>query len=255
MIRPIYALLIPVLFLLACIPYPYSLEEGVGSSVPDLPAAVQPLETEWGKYGAYYEFDDFYARSADLWGTVQTKYVVNKRIRILSVEGEAYASVYIPLHGSIATFIVSLTDSLGASVPVDSEKIESEYERSGLVVCPKTTPRSRIDIQIVQPDLHYYGGYIRTTRVARMAAAIHVPVTCHISNDNTGYADMANLFSFIPNMGRFQEFKTDSEFTAPLFEPPIVVKDGFLSIPKGPGLGLIHSEDLLKKARVVKETI
>jgi L-alanine-DL-glutamate epimerase-like enolase superfamily enzyme len=110
-------------------------------------------------------------------------------------------------------------------------------------------------VQIVQPDLHYYGGYIRTTRVARMAAFVNVPVTCHISNDNTGYADMANLFSFIPNMGRFQELKTEYEFTAPLFDPPIVVKDGYITIPKGPGLGLVHSEDLLKKAKRIKESI
>jgi L-alanine-DL-glutamate epimerase-like enolase superfamily enzyme len=110
-------------------------------------------------------------------------------------------------------------------------------------------------VQIVQPDLHYYGGYIRTTRVARMAASVNVPMTCHISSDNTGYADMANLFSFTPNMGRFQELKTGYEFTAPLFDPPVIIKDGFITIPKGPGLGLVHSEDLLKKAKVIKTSL
>jgi L-alanine-DL-glutamate epimerase-like enolase superfamily enzyme len=110
-------------------------------------------------------------------------------------------------------------------------------------------------VQIVQPDLHYYGGYIRTARVACMAEHIHVPVTCHISNDNTGYADMANLFSFIPNMGRFQELKTDYEFTAPMFEPPIEIKDGFINIPTGPGNGLVHTEDLIKNAKIIKESI
>ncbi|MCB9207066.1 MAG: mandelate racemase/muconate lactonizing enzyme family protein [Ignavibacteriales bacterium] len=110
-------------------------------------------------------------------------------------------------------------------------------------------------VQILQPDLHYYGGYIRTTRVARMAEHLNVPLTCHISNDNTGYADMANLFSFVPNMGRFQELKTDYEFTAPMFEPPIEIKDGFINIPTGPGNGLVHTEDLIKKATVIKESI
>ncbi len=110
-------------------------------------------------------------------------------------------------------------------------------------------------VQIVQPDLHYYGGYIRTTRVARMAEHINFPVTCHISNDNTGYADMANLFSFVPNMGRFQELKTDYEFTAPMFEPPIEIKDGFINIPTGPGNGLVHTGDLIKSAKIIKESI
>lgn len=110
-------------------------------------------------------------------------------------------------------------------------------------------------VQIVQPDLHCCGGYIRTTRVARMAASVNVPITCHMSSGNTGYADMANLFSFTPNMGRFQELKTDHEFTAPLFDPPIEIEDGLMTIPKGPRLGLIHSDVLLKGATVIKEQI
>ena len=107
-------------------------------------------------------------------------------------------------------------------------------------------------VQIVQPDLHYYGGYIRTTRVAKMAEAVNVPVTCHISSGNTGFADMANLFSFVPNMGKFQELKTGSDITGPLFDPSIHVTKGYIDIPTAPGLGMVHSEVLLKGARVVK---
>ena len=45
-----------------------------------------------------------------------------------------------------------------------------------------STPRFRWMIrngavQIVQPDLHYHGGFIRATRVARMAAAAGLPIT------------------------------------------------------------------------------
>ena len=34
---------------------------------------------------------------------------------------------------------------------------------------------------IMQPDLHYYGGFIRSTRVARMAAAAGMTVVPHMS--------------------------------------------------------------------------
>ncbi len=108
-------------------------------------------------------------------------------------------------------------------------------------------------LQIVQPDLHYYGGFVRATRVARMAATADLPITTHISSDSTGFAEMANFFSFTPNMGRFQELKSGVERTGPLFDPPIIVKDGFLNVPSAPGLGMIHTEDLLKDAKVVKE--
>ena len=107
-------------------------------------------------------------------------------------------------------------------------------------------------VQIVQPDVHYYGGYIRATRVARMAAAAGLPITLHISGGGTGFADMANFFSFTPNMGRFQELKTGVDVTGPFFHPPVSVKDGFVNIPTGPGMGLVNDEELLKDARPLR---
>jgi L-alanine-DL-glutamate epimerase-like enolase superfamily enzyme len=64
---------------------------------------------------------------------------------------------------------------------------------------------------------------------------------------------MINFFSFTPNMGRFQELKQGVEKTGPLFDPPIVVKDGYLNIPTAPGLGMVHADGLLKSAEVVQE--
>jgi L-alanine-DL-glutamate epimerase-like enolase superfamily enzyme len=109
-------------------------------------------------------------------------------------------------------------------------------------------------IQIVQPDLHYYGGYIRSARVARMAAAAGLAITVHISGGNTGFAEMVSFFSFTPNMGRFQELKNGVETTGPRFDPPIRVRDGQLSVPTAPGLGMVHTSDLLKSARRVTES-
>ncbi len=108
-------------------------------------------------------------------------------------------------------------------------------------------------VQIVQPDLHYDGGFIRATRVARMAAVAKMPITLHISGGNTGFADMANFFSFTPNMGRYQELKSGIDKTGPLFDPPVNVKDGFLSVPTASGMGMVHAADLLKNARVVTD--
>jgi L-alanine-DL-glutamate epimerase-like enolase superfamily enzyme len=110
-------------------------------------------------------------------------------------------------------------------------------------------------VQVVQPDLHYYGGYIRTSRVARMAAAAGLPITLHTSSGNTGFADMLNFSSFTPNMGRFQELKSGVNATRSLFDPPIVVEDGHLNVPTAPGLGMVHTEELVKNAKVVMEGI
>jgi L-alanine-DL-glutamate epimerase-like enolase superfamily enzyme len=106
-------------------------------------------------------------------------------------------------------------------------------------------------IQIVQPDLHYYGGFIRATRVARMAEVVKVPITLHISGGYAGYAEMVNFCSFTPNMGRFQEFKERMEDTSDFFDPPIRVEDGFLNVPAAPGLGMANTKELLKTAQKI----
>jgi L-alanine-DL-glutamate epimerase-like enolase superfamily enzyme len=105
-------------------------------------------------------------------------------------------------------------------------------------------------VQVVQPDLHYYGGFIRVTRVARMAAAAGLAITPHVSGDGVGCIDAAHLASFTPNMGPFQEFKGSFDQTGRWYDPPVQIKDGVINIPTGPGLGIV--EDVLNKALEVK---
>ena len=45
-------------------------------------------------------------------------------------------------------------------------------------------------LDIVQPDLHYGGGFIRATKVARMAAAAGMSVVPHMSGGGLGYLDV-----------------------------------------------------------------
>ena len=128
------------------------------------------------------------------------------------------------------------------SIPISGGEQESSEYRFRKMIANNV-------LQIVQPDLHYYGGFIRTTRVARMAEKAGIPITIHISSGNAGYAEMVNFCSFTPNIGRFQELKTGMEETADLFDPPIKANDGFLNVPTAPGLGMVNAGELLKKAK------
>ncbi|TDG00442.1 mandelate racemase/muconate lactonizing enzyme family protein [Paenibacillus piri] len=91
--------------------------------------------------------------------------------------------------------------------------------------------------QVVQPDLQYNGGFIRNTRIARMAALKGIPVTPHISG-GYGYIYVLHYASYIPNIGKFQEHKVGLKETRGLFTPQIELKDGVLTAPTGPGLGM-----------------
>lgn len=105
-------------------------------------------------------------------------------------------------------------------------------------------------VDIVQPDLHYYGGLIRSMRVARMADVAKMSTTVHISG-GFGFVYMLHFASCIRDPGRYQEYKLGTEKYGQWFDPPITVKDGKMSIPSAPGVGIKNTGDVLTGAREV----
>ena len=92
-------------------------------------------------------------------------------------------------------------------------------------------------VDIVQPDLHYYGGMIRSLRVARMAGAAKMATTAHISG-GFGFVYMLHFASCVSDIGRYQEYKRGVERYSDWFHAPIEIRDGALSVPEGPGVGI-----------------
>jgi L-alanine-DL-glutamate epimerase-like enolase superfamily enzyme len=105
-------------------------------------------------------------------------------------------------------------------------------------------------VDIVQPDLQYYGGLIRSIRVARMAALAKMPTTVHISG-GFGFVYMLHFASCVPDIGRYQEYKLGTEQYGGWFDPPLTVRDGMMSIPQGPGVGIRDIAAVLNGAREV----
>ena len=103
-------------------------------------------------------------------------------------------------------------------------------------------------VDIVQPDLHYYGGMIRSVRLARMAQVARMPTTVHISG-GFGFVYMLHFASCVPDIGRYQEYKLGTEKFGNWFDPPIRVKDGKMTVPSGPGVGIKDVPGLLSGAK------
>ena len=107
-------------------------------------------------------------------------------------------------------------------------------------------------LQIVQPDVYYFGGMIRSMKVARMAAALGKPCTPHISG-GLGYLYMMHFVSALPNAGLFHEFKgNNKEIPVHCDTSSLIIDDGVIKIPSGPGSGVEIDPDFLKKYNVVK---
>ncbi len=107
-------------------------------------------------------------------------------------------------------------------------------------------------VQVVQPDLHYNGGFIRAIRVARMAAEAGMSVIPHMSGGGVGYVDVLHFTSCTPNIGDFHEYKGGLAQTGSWYDPPLRLKNGAINVPTGPGLGITADADILRNAKPVE---
>lgn len=106
-------------------------------------------------------------------------------------------------------------------------------------------------LDIVQPDLHYGGGFIRATLVARMAAAAGMTVVPHMSGGGLGYLDVVQFASFTPNIGPFMEFKGNTDLPVECPTSSLKCANGVVRCPSGPGFGVRVDPEYVKKAKVV----
>jgi L-alanine-DL-glutamate epimerase-like enolase superfamily enzyme len=108
-------------------------------------------------------------------------------------------------------------------------------------------------LQIVQPDNYYFGGMIRSMKVARMAQALGKTCTPHMSGGGLGFLYMIHFVSALANASAHHEFKglsTNVKFECKT--SPLSVVDGKIKVPTGPGLGVEIDPDFIKKHEVVK---
>jgi L-alanine-DL-glutamate epimerase-like enolase superfamily enzyme len=106
-------------------------------------------------------------------------------------------------------------------------------------------------VDIVQPDLHYGGGFIRATQVARMAAAAGMMVVPHMSGGGLGYMNVVHFASFTPNIGPFMEFKGNTTLPVYSSTSPLKSVNGLVRCPEGPGFGIDIDPDFVAKAKPV----
>jgi len=134
-----------------------------------------------------------------------------------------------------------VTDAL--TVPVALGEQESSHWRFQWCI------RERV-ADIVQPDLFYYGGLIRSIRVARMAELRDMPTTVHLSG-GFGFVYSLHFASCSPKIGPWQEYKKGVESYGDWFNPPLRISDGALTVPQGPGVGIADPKEILKGTEMV----
>jgi len=113
---------------------------------------------------------------------------------------------------------------------------ETEYTRYGF--------RTMLELRaadVLMPDLQRVGGVTEFLRVSHMADAFDIPVSSHL------FPEMSiQLLAALGNATYLEHMP----WFAPLYDGELVVQDGFVAVPQGPGWGLALSDAAMARYSV-----
>jgi D-galactarolactone cycloisomerase len=128
----------------------------------------------------------------------------------------------------------------------------------GEVIDSRGTAKDLIDrraMDIIQPDLSLAGGLGEVLFIAEMAALGGIGCIPHCWGGDILIAASAHLLSLLPDphfglptdTTRLELDQSENPWRDGLATKPLEVKDGFLTVPTKPGLGIEINEDLVRR--------
>ena len=105
-------------------------------------------------------------------------------------------------------------------------------------------------VQIVQPDCCRCGGLTEAVRIARLAGEKGLQVAPHTWSDAVALTTNMHFVAATPHALTVEVDRTGNPFIDDLLVEPLLVEDGTIALPDGPGLGIELNEDAVAKYAV-----
>jgi L-alanine-DL-glutamate epimerase-like enolase superfamily enzyme len=181
-----------------------------------------------------------FGKDMTLYADSNSSYDVANAIRVgRLMEENGYAFYEEPCEFDRLEDTKAVADAL--RIPIAGGEQESSEYRFRWVIANR-------GLDVVQPDLHYYGGFIRSMRVARMAHEAGLLCTPHMSGSGLGYLDAAHFASIIPNPVPFTEYKGSADIPVTSETSSLKVEGGLVRVPSGPGFGITIDPSFVREA-------
>jgi D-arabinonate dehydratase/D-galactarolactone cycloisomerase len=118
------------------------------------------------------------------------------------------------------------------------DTLTSRYETRDFV--------SRGGLDIVQPDVCRAGGVTECKRIAELADAFGVAFAPHVSIGSAiHFAATAHLATSMPNTITSEYWIGENPLGNCILKEPLVLENGYMYTPSGPGLGIEINEETL----------
>ena len=98
-----------------------------------------------------------------------------------------------------------------------------------------------------QPDVSHAGGIAETRKIAAIAEAHYIPVCPHNPSGPVANAATLQLAACTPNFYLLETMATDIPWRSEISTEKVSFKNGLMSIPDAPGLGIEICEDAIAK--------
>ncbi|MDR2145828.1 MAG: mandelate racemase/muconate lactonizing enzyme family protein [Tannerella sp.] len=187
---------------------------------------------------------EFYGKNMALYADANGYYDVADAIRIgRMLEENNYAYFEEPVMFNYFEDIKKLSDEL--TIPIaNGEQDQGFYNFRWLL--------AHDGIDIVQPDTYYFGGFIRSMKVALMAQIFGKTCVPHMSGGGLGFLYNAVFVSALPNADPHHEFKSfDTNVVYECPTAPPKVENGKMKAPTGPGMGVVIDPEFVAKHEAV----
>ena len=131
----------------------------------------------------------------------------------------------------------------GLEMPVASgENIFNHWQYRDLITKGK--------VDIIQPDVIKTAGFTEFRRIAAMASAFNTPITVHNIQPTVSAVVHLHACAAFPNVPYAQEYNIEPisiRDELPVLKAPLEVKNGYLDVPDGPGLGIELDDRMVER--------
>lgn len=182
---------------------------------------------------------------------------------ILGDDVDIAIEIHRELNGDESLMLCKLLEPLNILFfedPIRSENIETLKEFTAKTIVPIAAGERCTSIQefemmlnsgmrIARPDVCTLGGFTGSMKVCALAEAHHATIVPHVPVSVVNIAASLHLAAVIPNFLIMETFppKTFKQALDSMGEYKFELKDGYMSIPSGPGWGIELAENPAEK--------
>jgi len=102
------------------------------------------------------------------------------------------------------------------------------------------------EVDIIQPDVVKCGGISEISKIAVLGSVYNKHFVPHQTQPTVGTAATLHVCASLANVTRPQEYAGQNQYLDEIFEEPLLLEDGYIHVPKKPGLGLEIDEEKMK---------